>query len=469
MEEKAINGFQAGTIKGLIITAIAAVIAIIIANILPYDVNVNKALALLFFIAVLWLSEAIHITITALLVPVLAVLFGIGSGSVAEGTYKAISVGSALAHFANSTIFLFFGGFTLATALHIQKLDTKIAMKLISLSGNKLGYAAILICLATALLSMWVSNTATAAMMLPLAIGILGGKGEEKDYGTTVFLLLGIAYSASIGGLGTIVGSPPNAIVSAELKYGFFDWMKIGIPMFLILWPLMMITLYFMFKPNLTKVVDIDASVNIPWTPSRIVTIVVFATIALLWIFSPQIKAATGLALNDGLIAVVAAILVVILGLCSWNQVAENTEWGILMLFGGGLCLSAILKDSGASLVIGQTVASVFGTSHPLVIIFVVTIFIIILTEFTSNTASAALLVPVFAGVAEQMGMPKEVLVMVIGVGASCAFMMPVATPPNAIVFGTGLFPQRDMLRAGGVLNIVCILVIALFGYFVLL
>ena len=137
------------------------------------------------------------------------------------------------------------------------------------------------------------------------------------------------------------------------------------------------------------------------------------------------------------------------------------------MLFGGGLTLSAILKDSGASLVLGQAVANIFGGSSPLVIIFVVAIFIIILTEFTSNTASAALLVPVFAGVATQMGMPKEILVTVIGVGASCAFMLPVATPPNALVFGTGMFGQKDMIKAGIVLNVFSVVVIALFAYLV--
>jgi len=156
---------------------------------------------------------------------------------------------------------------------------------------------------------------------------------------------------------------------------------------------------------------------------------------------------------------------VVILGTATWKQVSENTDWGVLLLFGGGLTLSAMLKDSGASLVLGQTVADVFGTASPLVIIFVVTIFIIFLTEFTSNTASAALLVPVFAAIADQMGMPKEILVIIIGIGASCAFMLPVATPPNAIVFGTGHIKQREMMSVGMVLNILCTFIIALFVY----
>lgn len=138
---------------------------------------------------------------------------------------------------------------------------------------------------------------------------------------------------------------------------------------------------------------------------------------------------------------------------------------GVLYLFGGGLTLSAILKDSGSSLVLGQTLANAFGDASPLMIIFVVATFIIFLTEFTSNTASAALLVPVFAAIADQMGMPKEILVIVIGIGASCAFMLPVATPPNAIVFGTGHIQQSEMMKVGFVLNIMCIFIISLFIY----
>lgn len=155
----------------------------------------------------------------------------------------------------------------------------------------------------------------------------------------------------------------------------------------------------------------------------------------------------------------------VVLGTATWRQVAENTDWGVLFLFGGGLTLSAILKDSGSSLVLGQTIANTFGDTSPLIIIFVVATFIIFLTEFTSNTASAALLVPVFAVIADQMGMPKEILVIIIGIGASCAFMLPVATPPNAIVFGTGHIQQVEMMKVGFVLNIMCIFIVSLFVY----
>ncbi|NLK66079.1 MAG: DASS family sodium-coupled anion symporter [Campylobacteraceae bacterium] len=457
------EGISPATKKGIIIMIIATILSYILYKILPYDENVNKGLGLLLFIAILWLTEAIHITVTALLIPFLGVFIGLGAYKGEE--FVPLTIRAALANFANPTIFLFFGGFALATALHVQKLDKKIAMKLISMSGNKLGYAVLIMCGVTAVMSMWISNTATAAMMLPLAIGMLSSLDRKEDKGTIVFVLLGIAYSASIGGLGTIVGSPPNAIVSAELGYTFTDWMKIGLPFALILWPVMLGVLYFLFKPNLNKKIELDVEDDIPWTTSRIITGVVFLGTAFCWIFSKQLTALTGVVFSDALVALGASIAVVVLGLCTWNNIVDNTEWGVLMLFGGGLTLSAILRDSGASLVLGNEVAAAFTGASPLIIIFMVTFFIICLTEFTSNTASAALLVPVFAGVASQMGMPAEVLVLVIGIGASCAFMLPVATPPNALVFGTGMFEQRDMIKAGFVLNTLCILLIALYVY----
>ena len=461
------------TNKSLIIVLIAAILSFLLYEFLPYDSNANKGLAILLFIAILWLTEAIHITITALLVPVLGVLLGIGISS--ESGFSPLGIKDMLINFANPTIFLFFGGFALATALHVQKLDVKIAMKLVSLSGAKLGWAVVMICAVTAVLSMWISNTATAAMMIPLAIGMISHLDKEKDRGTIIFVMLGIAYSASIGGLGTLVGSPPNAIASAELGYSFFDWMKVGLPLTFIFWPLMLFVLYILFKPDFHRKVDIGASDDTPWTRSRIITIVVFILVATCWIFSSFLSELFSeilgrkLVISDALIALIAAILVVVLGLCSWDDIVKNTEWGVLMLFGGGLTLSAILKDSGASLVLGNEVANALGNAPDIVIIFIVALFIKILTEFTSNTASAALLVPVFADISMQIGMPKEVLVVVIGVGASCAFMLPVATPPNALVFGTGMIKQKDMVKAGFLLDVLVTIAITLFAYFVLL
>lgn len=456
------NVMPKGVMKGWILIIIAAIVAFILYQVLPYDQNASKGLALLAFIGILWLTEAIHITITALLIPILAVLLAM---PMTDGdALVPITTQAALTTFADPVIFLFFGGFALATALHIQKLDKKIAMWIISLSGGHLGISVLAIFAVTAALSMWISNTATAAMMLPLALGLLSHLDVEKERKTFVFILLGIAYSASIGGLGTIVGSPPNAIAAKALGYDFADWMKIGLPMMFIILPAMLISLYLVLRPKLNHKVQFVTE-DIPWTRSRIAAMLLFICTALAWIFSKKLTENFGISQPDTWIAILAACMVAILGTATWKQIAENTDWGVLYLFGGGLTLSAILKDSGSSLVLGQTLANTFGDTSPLVIIFVVATFIIFLTEFTSNTASAALLVPVFAAIADQMGMPKEILVIVIGIGASCAFMLPVATPPNAIVFGTGYIQQSEMMKVGFVLNIMCIFLVSLFIY----
>ena len=451
--------FPKGTGKGLIVVAIAAIVSFIIYSVLPFEVSANKGLALLFFIGVLWLTEAIHVTITAILVVVVGTLVGIPDFNAEVG----------LQSFASPIIYLFFGGFALAAALHVQKLDRKIALKILSLSGGKLSTAVFLIFGVTAFLSMWISNTATTAMMLPLALGILTQVDSKEDRGTFVFVLLGIAYSASLGGLGTIVGSPPNAIAAKALDIAFVDWMKFGTPMMLILLPVLLGAMYLYLKPNLNRTMKLEQDEIIPWTKTRVLTITVFIVTAVSWILSKQIGAAVGIEDTDAVVALLAAVAVVSLGLVSWKQVSDNTDWGVLMLFGGGIALSNILKVSGASLVLGETVANGLQTAPLLVVMLAISAFIIFLTEFASNTASAALLVPVFVAIAEHMGIPSEVLVLIIGIGASCAFMLPVATPPNAIVFGTGLIKQTEMIRTGVILNIISTIIVGCWAYFFLL
>ncbi|ELA09223.1 anion transporter [Moraxella macacae 0408225] len=444
--------------RGLILTMIACLVSFGLFAVLPYDVNVNKGLALLCFIGILWLTEALHITITALLVPILAVFLG----------FDELDTKKALASFADPIIFVFFGGFALATALHVQQLDKKIALWLISLSKGHFGSAVLMIFGVTAFLSMWISNTATAAMMLPLALGILTQIDKTTDRNTYVFVLLGIAYSASIGGLGTLVGSPPNAIAAKALDLDFAGWMKFGLPMMIVLLPALLGSMYLVLRPNLNRRINLTSQ-PIPWTMPRIATIVIFVLAAISWIFGKQLGTTFGIKSPDTVIALSAAVAVVGFGLVSWKQVSDSTDWGVLMLFGGGITLSTIMDKSGASLVLGEQIANTFATAPIFVVLLVMSAFIIILTEFTSNTASAALLVPVFATIAVQMGLPVEVLVLIIGIGASCAFMMPVATPPNAIVMGTGDVTQRDMMKVGAVLNAVAIIIVALWAYIFLM
>ena len=446
--------------KNGIIFILDIVLFFVLLKVLPYELKASAGLALLAFVAVLWLTEALHVTVTALLVPLLAIALDL------------VSTKQALVAFADPTIFLFFGGFSLATALHIQKLDKMIANKIMALARGNLFIAIIYLFLITAFLSMWMSNTATAAMMLPLAMGILSQLDREKEHNTYVFVLLGIAYSASIGGMGTLVGSPPNAIVASNLHLTFADWLWYGLPIMIILLPLMIGTLYIIFKPKLN--INFEQSFeSIEMNSVRVLTLVIFVVIALTWVFSgqinPLISGLFGLQKNiasfDSVVALLAAIVICSTGIASWKQIQESTDWGVLMLFGGGLTLSAVLKDSGASKILADSIVFMIEGQHFYLIGLLVAAFIIFLTEFTSNTASAALLVPIFISIAQSLGMPEIGLALIIGLGASCAFMLPVATPPNAIVFGSGQVKQSEMVKAGFVLNLVCIVVIATVGY----
>ena len=450
--------FPQGTHKSLLTVVAAALISWVVYSVLPYDIPANKGLAILLFVAILWFTEALHITVTALIVPVLAAVSGV----------PGMGTKQALAGFADPIIYIFFGGFALATALHVQKLDRKIALWLISLSRGNMLVSVLALFAVTAFLSMWISNTATTAMMLPLAMGMMSHLDPEKDRKTFVFVLLGIAYASSVGGLGSLVGSPPNAIAAKALGLDFRGWMNYGLPMMLALMPLVLFSMYVVLRPDFSRKVDIGDSEPIPWNLPRLLTLLVFIVTAIAWILGAQIKTTFGIDSPDTVVALAAAVTVVVLGLVTWRDVAANTDWGVLLLFGGGIALSSLLDKSGASLALGQALASQFVTTHPFIVILAVAAFIIMLTEFTSNTASAALLVPVFASIATQLNLPKEALVMVIGIGASCAFMLPVATPPNAIVFGTGFIKQREMMQVGMLLNVLCIILVTLWAYFFL-
>lgn len=303
--------------------------------------------------------------------------------------------------------------------------------------------------------------------MLPLALGLLTQVDQTKDRNTFVFVLLGIAYSASIGGLGTLIGSPPNAIAAKELGIDFAGWMKFGFPIMLVFMPTLLGAMYFVLKPKLNQKVEMQTE-EIPWTPTRILSLIIFLVTAVCWIFGKQLGDAFDFKSPDTVIALFAAVAVLLFGLVRWQQVSDNTDWGVLMLFGGGIALSEVMQKSGASKVLGEQIAFGLSAAPTFVVILAIAAFIIFLTEFTSNTASAALLVPLFAPIGVQLGLPPELLVMVIGIGASCAFMLPVATPPNAIVMGTGMIKQREMMRVGFVLNIVSIIIVTIWAFFFL-
>lgn len=422
---------------------------------LPFDPMVNKGLGILVFIAILWLTEAIHVTVTALLIPLLATLLGV------------FDMAKSLTDFANPILFLFFGGFALAAALSKQGLDRLMAARVMQLARGHLIWGAILLFTITAAMSMWISNTATAAMMLPLGIGLLAQLDSQRDRRTFVFVLLGIAYSASIGGIGTLVGSPPNAIAAAQMGISFTDWMKFGMPVVLILMPCGIALLYLVTRPDLSHRVE-SQHVTIHWTRDRKVTLAIFLVTVVLWIGSqPIAKALGGIPQFDSLIAIGAIIAIAISRVASWDDINQNTDWGVLMLFGGGLTLSAILKATGTSAFLAEHLSAVLANANLFIMLLALAAFVVFLTELVSNTATAALLIPLFAGVAEALGVSPVVMSVLIAIGASCAFMLPVATPPNAIVFASGHIQQREMMRAGLALNLVFTLLLAILAFFV--
>ncbi|QIR06158.1 SLC13 family permease [Salinivibrio costicola] len=420
---------------------------------LPFDPQVTTGLSLLVFIAVLWLTEAIHVSITAILVPILAVVLGV------------FETPAAMANFANPIIFLFLGGFALAAALQSQGLDQAIANKVLTVAKGKMSVAVMMLFGVTAALSMWISNTATTAMMLPLVLGILRKVSNQKDHGTYVFVLLGIAYCASIGGIATIVGSPPNAIAAAEAGLNFVGWMKIGLPITLVLLPIAVLVLYVLTKPNLSHAFEAEKR-QFEWTLPRLVTMGIFALTVAAWIFSKPLNSLLGgLSKFDSIVALSAIVLLGATRVVKWKEIEKTADWGVLLLFGGGICLSNVLKATGTSLFLANHLSSALTGSGIFFTMLGVVAFVIFLTEFASNTASAALLVPVFATIAEALGVSPVALSALIAIAASCAFMLPVATPPNAIVFGSGHIEQRDMMRIGLYLNIICIMVLAVFTW----
>ncbi|ASJ96326.1 SLC13 family permease [Shewanella marisflavi] len=415
-------------------------------NFLPFEQGVNTGISILIFAAILWLTEAIHISVTAILIPIMGVLLGV------------FETKAAMSNFANPIIYLFFGGFVLAAALNHQGIDRRIAYQVLTASKGKLSIACMLLFGITALLSMWISNTATAAMMLPLALGILRQLDFKEHKSTYLFMLLGIAYSANIGGIGTLVGSPPNAIAAAQVGLSFADWLEFGLITVALMLPSMLIALYLYLKPNLNVVCELPKSNEQLALPGKL-TLLIFLTTVCCWIFSKPISAALGgIPQFDTIVALGAVVMLAGLGLVDWKKIEKTTDWGVLILFGGGLTLSAILKATGTSVFLAHWVTDIFGNTHMALFTFAVIFFVVMLTEFASNTASAALLVPVFAAIAEALGLSPVMLSVLIGIAASCAFMLPVATPPNAIVYGSGYIKQSEMMRAGVIINFISML-----------
>ncbi|MBF0751704.1 MULTISPECIES: DASS family sodium-coupled anion symporter [unclassified Pasteurella] len=447
--------------KSTIILAIDFLLMLFLIRYLPFSPTENRGLALLIFIAILWLTEAFDITVTSLIVPVLAIGLGL------------INTQKALAPFSTPIIYMFFGGFVMAAVLQIQSLDKLIAGYIIRLAKGNLKLAIAYLFGVTTFLSMWINNTAVAAMMLPLTLGMLKGIHSDNNYRLYAFVLLGMAFSANIGGIGTLVGSAPNAILASQISVTFTEWLGYGFPVMLLLLPSMLFSLWIILRPNF-NVPFTPTIERVPFTSKNLITLMIFSVMAILLLFGSLINPwlSTTLALPnkienfDTVVALSAVILICISNAAKWKEIQERVEWGVLILFGGGLTLSVVMRDSGASKIMADSIVQFVQTKPLWILCVTLTTFIIFLTEFTSNTASAALIMPIVISVAQSMGLPPISLAAIIACGASCAFMLPIATPPNAIVFSTGHIKQIDMAKVGMILNLCCIAIISGLTYF---
>ncbi len=437
--------------------------------------------------ALWWLTEALPVAATALLPLVLMPLLGIMP-------VKAVS-----AHYANPLIFLFMGGFMIALALERWNLHRRIALRVLKAFGTRPAMLVAGFMLATASLSMWISNTATTVMMVPIALSVLAllkdrkvarmEAGDAKNF--QVALMLGIAYAASIGGVGTLIGTPPNALLAAYMSetygrtIGFAQWMAFGMPVVAVMlpaaWWLLTRRVYPLGRkpiPGAGAVISDELrAMGAMSGPERRVAAVFIAAAALWVLRTPITSVLPGLALSDAGIAVAAAVLLFALPsgaksagaaadggragtpLMDW-ETALKLPWGVLILFGGGLALAAAIQKSGLAGWIGGALGGGAGWP-PILVIGTVAVLIVFLTEITSNTATTAVFLPVVAAVAPP-GMDPLLLTATVALSASCAFMMPVATPPNAIVFGTGHLRIGQMARAGLWLNLMVIVIISI-------
>jgi len=426
-----------------------------------------------------WSSEALPVPITSLL-PI--VMFP---------TFAITTIGEATAPYAAPTIFLLMGGFIMATGLARWNLHRRIALNVLVRVGNNPtaligGFMAV-----TALISMWISNTASTLMMLPIALSLASEIVKKRDAKTTGFILclvLGVAYGANIGGFGTPIGTPPNLLVVAFMKenYGidvsFLSWMMFGVPATLVMLPVVCLVLtkwaypFDLAENSIAQdMLQEELAEMGPMSVPEKRMAMTFAFIACCWIFRTPVQKnlETMLWLSDALIAVAGAMLMFVIPsgsdhkkhskLLNW-ETADSIPWGVLLLFGGGLSLAAAVKSTGLAIWIGNELA-IIGAYDLIIIMFILVSLVVFLTELTSNTATVATLLPILGALAVATGIDPMLLFVPVAVSASCAFMLPVATAPNAVIFSSGEVTIPQMATAGFKLNLFAIFAITGLSY----
>lgn len=424
--------------------------------------------------AVWWISEALPMAVTAL-VPIVAFPL-LGVMSTAETTTG----------YANHLIYLFLGGFLIAMAMQRWDLHRRIALHTIRLVGSNPRRTVLGFMLATAFLSMWISNTATAMMMLPIGLAVIDRLNADKDnQGFSVALLLGIAYAASIGGVSTLIGTPPNAILAGVLEQqfgisiGFADWLIFAFPLSLLMLLLSWIYLTRIAHPlqqddgeGMHQLIQQQLHELGPLRREEGLVLVVFITVACAWILRGLVSVSWLKGVSDATIAMAGAIILFMIPvdwrkgrfLLDW-QSAVKLPWEIIILFGGGFTLASGFADSGLTVWIINQLGDLQDVPVWL-LIALVTLLVIFLTEVTSNTATATIILPVMGALAGAMSVSPTLFMIPAAIAASYAFMLPVATPPNAIVFSGGYLTVPQMARAGLWLNLLAVVLISLFVEF---
>ena len=439
----------------------------------------DKVLGVAVWMILWWITEAVSISVTALIPLCFYPLLGI------------MPIKEVSANYSHPIVFLFFGGFILALALEKVNLHRRIALNIIKLTGTRPDRVVLGFIIATALLSMWISNTATAVVMLPIAYSVIDlltndADGYTKgDHNFSLAILLGIAYAANVGGMATLIGTPPNLVLAAfmENEYGysisFVKWMMVGLPVSLLMLGCIYLLLTKILFPNkLDTLGDSAALIETEIeklgkiSKAEIYVSTIFCVAIFFWIFKNNINEwFPELELSDTTISMVAAFscFVVMLGdkfILDWED-TKNLPWGIIILFGGGLSLASGMYGTGIVDLIGEAVSSynALGVLVTSIILISVTLF---MTELISNVALVNIFAPMVAGVA--IGMDIELLHILIPVAmaSSCAFMLPMSTPPNAIVFASGKIKVVDMVKAGVLLNLIAIALLILFYKFVI-
>ena len=423
-----------------------------------------------------WTTEAVPIYATGLIPLVLFPLLGLFDIKVVSSSY------------AHPLVLLFLGGFIIASAMESSGLHKRIALKILGISGTSPSKIIAGFMFTTAMLSMWVSNTASTIMMLPIAMSVITIFSKENDFNKnnfTIPLLLAIAYSASIGGAATIIGTPTNimlaSILSDTYQYdiGFIDWFMIGFPIVLVLLPVVWFFLNkITFKVSTEKslalekvVLDLKKGIGMASKGEKVVAIIFFLT-AILWIVRKVLNNFLNISLNDTSIGIMGALMLFIIPTgkgkraCNW-ETANKIPWGVLFLVGGGIALSNAFKSSGLAIWIGSFSNHLYGLD--IYILILISVFIIIfLTELNSNTATVATFTPILIIFAISLKINPIFFVIPTTIAASCAFMLPIATPPNAVVFGSGKLDIKDMIRAGVSLNIISALIVTFVSILIL-